>query len=200
MHPAIELDLETDTPQRRIFLTDLVARVSTRDPSGIHDLYHLFSPGIRFFLRRQPGLQNLDDHVATILATLTESIQHGDLTEPVQLVAFVRNILRREMTNHPAQPAARRPAPQHNLQNVAVAKEILTASGTRERDALVRFHVCKHPPARICADLNLTEQQFHLLLARARTAFAERMRGRAQKRDPGRATQALSARQSILAS
>ena len=194
MHPAIELDLETDTPQRLIFLNDLLARVSSGDPSGIEDLYHLFSPGIRFFLRRHLGLQNLDDNVAKVFLTLTESLQHGDLTEPVQLVAFVRNVIRREVALLRAQPGGRRaasPSSQHDLQNLAIAKEILTTSDPRDRDALRRFHILKHLPARICADLNLTEPQFRLILARAKAAFTGQ--ACAKKKDPGRASRTFSA-------
>jgi hypothetical protein len=196
VHPVIELDLETDTPQRLIFLNDLVTRVSSGDPSGIEDLDHLFSPGIRFFLRRQLGLQNLDDNVAKVFLTLTQSIQHGELTEPVQLVAFVRNVIRREVALLRAQPCVPQAAPPpsgYDLQNVAIAKEILTTSDPRDRDVLRRFHVLKQLPARICADLNLTEPQFCLILARARTAFTEQAQARAKRIGPGQTSRTFSA-------
>lgn len=203
MHPVIELDLETDTPQRRIFLTDLVARVSSGDAFGIEDLYHLFSPGIRFFLRRHLGLQNLDANVAQVFLALTESIRHGDLTEPVELVAFVRNVIRREIADHLSPPSALQAAPPpspHDLENLAIASEIFTTSGPRDCDALVRFHVWKHLPARICADLDLTEAEFRRIVAGAKTAFAERIKDRVKKIAPGRACRTLSTRQSVVAS
>ena len=199
MQPVIELDLEEDTPERRIFLTDLVARVSSGDVSGIQTLYDLFSPGITFFLRRQLGLQNIDDYAANIFRALTDSIQNGKLTEPVQLVGFVRHILRRELAAIPGAPAAVPPSP-HELPNVALAKEILNTCRPREREALVRFHVRKHLPAPICADLKLTEPQLELILERARAAFAAGTKDRSTKAGPGRASTPLSARQPKFAS
>jgi hypothetical protein len=61
---------------------NLVERIRSGDPSGMEELYRVFSRGIRFFLCRQLGPQDLDDKVHDIFLIITKSIQNGDLREP----------------------------------------------------------------------------------------------------------------------
>ena len=42
---------------------DLVARIRSGETDGMAELYHLFSKGIRFYLCRQLGPQELDDKI-----------------------------------------------------------------------------------------------------------------------------------------
>src|SRR3989442_12331520 len=78
-------------------LIDLVQRVHDGDPSGREELYRLFSTGIRFYLCRQLGPQDLDDKVHDIFLIITQSIQRGDLREPDRLMGYVRTIVRRQV-------------------------------------------------------------------------------------------------------
>ena len=75
----------------------LVDLVRAGDAAGIEELYEVFSTGVRFFLWRQIGPQDLDDKVHDVFLIITESIQRGELREPDRLMGYVRTIVRRQV-------------------------------------------------------------------------------------------------------
>ena len=75
----------------------LVDLVRAGDAAGIEELYEVFSTGVRFFLWRQIGPQDLDDKVHDVFLIITQSIQRGELREPDRLMGYVRTIVRRQV-------------------------------------------------------------------------------------------------------
>src|SRR4051812_48027416 len=75
----------------------LVDLVRVGDPAGLEEMYALFSKGVRFFLWRQIGPQDLDDKVHDVFLIITQSIQRGELREPERLMGYVRTIVRRQV-------------------------------------------------------------------------------------------------------
>src|SRR5713101_5412449 len=63
-------------------------------------LYKLFSKGIRFYLCRQLGPQELDDKVHDTFVVVVMAIRRGELREPERLMGFVRTIVRRQVAAH----------------------------------------------------------------------------------------------------
>src|ERR1700730_14442443 len=61
---------------------ELVMRIQRGDESGMEDLYHLFARGIRYYLCRQLGHQELDDKVHDTFVIVVQAIQRGDVREP----------------------------------------------------------------------------------------------------------------------
>src|SRR5579884_2852671 len=76
---------------------ELVDRIKRHDQSGLEDLYRIFSRGIRFFLCRQLGPQELDDRVHDTFLIVVHAIQRGDLREPERLMGFVRTVVRKQV-------------------------------------------------------------------------------------------------------
>jgi RNA polymerase sigma-70 factor (ECF subfamily) len=76
---------------------NLVARIQTSETDGMEDLYLLFSKGIRFYLCRQLGPQELDDKVHDTFVVVVQAIRRGELREPQRLMGFVRTIVRRQV-------------------------------------------------------------------------------------------------------
>jgi RNA polymerase sigma-70 factor (ECF subfamily) len=176
---------------------NLVERIRSGEPSGMEDLYSVFSKGIRFFLCRQLGPQDLDDKVHDIFLIITKSIQNGDLREPERLMGYVRTIVRRQVAAHINQVVqARRnqtdldfgmaltdyhPNPERRIieeQNLKLAMRILGSLHKREREVLIRFYLREQTPAEICHDMELTETQFRLIKSRAKARFGEMGRRR----------------------
>ena len=62
----------------------LVDRVQKGEEAGLEELYRLFSRGIRFYLCRQLGPQELDDKVHDTFLIVVQAIQRGDLREPAR--------------------------------------------------------------------------------------------------------------------
>jgi RNA polymerase sigma-70 factor (ECF subfamily) len=175
-------------PQWRI----LVERIATGDPSAMEDLYRIFSKGVRFYLCRQLGPQDLDDKVHDIFLIITQAIQKGELRDPDRLMGYVRTIVRRQVAAHiDSVVQARRnqvdldgglplsdhqPNPERSLiqqQNTALAKRILNSLQKRDREVLTRFYLQEQPPEQICREMNLTETQFRLIKSRAKARFGE---------------------------
>ena len=66
----------------------VVDRIRHDDPTGMEDLYRVFSKGVRFFLYRQLGPHDLDDKVHDVFLIVTQSIRNGDLREPDRLMGM----------------------------------------------------------------------------------------------------------------
>src|SRR5260370_42451279 len=76
---------------------DLVERLKTEDQSGMEELYKVFSRGVRFYLCRQLGPQDLEDKVHDTFQIVVQAIRKGELREPERLMGFVRTLVRRQV-------------------------------------------------------------------------------------------------------
>ena len=168
----------------------LVEQIREGEPTGMEDLYRIFSKGIRFLLYRHFGAQDLDDKVHDAFLVITQSIQRGDLREPERLMGYVRTVVRRQISAH-IQTAIdrrrnyadldmiaplrdRRPNPETRMverQKVELAMRLLNSIPKRDREVLIRFYLQEQSPAQICRDLALTQTQFRLIKSRAKARF-----------------------------
>jgi len=192
MNPESQPEVEVEANPRDDTWVDLVERIRTGEPSGMEELYRVFSKGIRFYLCRQLGPQDLDDKVHDIFLIITQSIQRGDLREPERLMGYVRTIVRRQVAAHIDHAVhARRnqteldygmalsdfhPNPERriiNEQNLELALRMLNSLHQREREVLMRFYLKEQAPSQICTEMDLTETQFRLIKSRAKARFGE---------------------------
>jgi RNA polymerase sigma factor (sigma-70 family) len=170
----------------------MVERIQAGDPSGMADLYSIFTTGIRFYLCRQLGPQDLDDKVHDAFLTIAQSIRRGDLREPERLMGYVRTVVRRQVAgyigtavearrtlvdpDHGAILRDRKPDPERRAiedQNNALAMRVLNTLPRRDREVLVRFYLQEQSPSQICRDMRLTATQFRLTKSRAKARFTE---------------------------
>ena len=173
-------------------LCSLVERIRTGDPAGMEELYTVFSKGIRFYLCRQLGPQDLDDRLHDVFLIITQSIRRGELREPERLMGYVRTIVRRQVAAHidiavqarrnqteidtELNLSDREPNPESRAiqhENNELAMRILRSIPKRDREVLVRFYLEEQPAQQICAAMNLTETQFRLIKSRAKARFGE---------------------------
>jgi RNA polymerase sigma-70 factor (ECF subfamily) len=171
---------------------DLVMRIQRGDDSGMEDLYRLFGRGIRFYLCRQLGMQELDDKVHDTFLIVVQAIRRGDLREPDRLMGFVRTVVRRQVAAHidhvvhsrrdelhldvGVRVADARRNPEQNMafkQKVDFMLEILSQLSERDREILTRFYLHEEAQEDICREMTLTETQFRLLKSRAKARFGE---------------------------
>jgi len=160
----------------------MVEQIRNGDPSALEQMYRIFSTGIRFYLCRQLGPQDLDDRVHDVFLIIVQSIQKGELREPERLMGYVRTIVRRQvaaqiddnvkarrnqadlefgMTLSDHHPNPERSAIEH--QNEELAMRILNNLPKRDREVLARFYLEEQPADRICHEMGLTETQFRLV-------------------------------------
>jgi len=172
--------------------TPLVERIRTGDQAAIEELYNVFAKGIRFFLWRQLGMQDLDDRVHDIFLMVVQSIQRGELREPERLMGYVRTVVRRQTagyiqgavharrshvaldTSSPLR--ARESDPEHRVieeEQTEVAMRVLRSLPKRDREVLVRFYLREQLPEQICREMEMTETQFRLIKSRAKSRYGE---------------------------
>src|SRR5690242_13964843 len=73
----------------------LIEKIQGNDATGMEELYKVFSRGVRFFLWRQIGRQDLEDTVHDTFLTVAEAIRRGEVREPERLMGFVWTVVRR---------------------------------------------------------------------------------------------------------
>jgi RNA polymerase sigma-70 factor (ECF subfamily) len=172
--------------------TALVESIRMGDSAGLEDLYRVFSKGVRFFLCRQLGPQDLDDKVHDVFLIIAQAIQRGDLREPERLMGYVRTVVRRQVAGHIEHAVHSRrkevdvdsgmPLADHgaNPEQIALAREqadvaarILQSISKRDREILTRFYLNEQTQEQICREMRLTETQFRLIKSRAKARFGE---------------------------
>lgn len=182
----------------------LVEKIKRDDVSGMEELYSLFSKGMRYYLCRQLGPQDLDDRVHDCFLVVVQAIRRGDLREPDRLMGFVRTIVRRQIAGHidTAIQMRRQTVDLDTTHGVAdtsenpertvmsrqqeqLAFEVLKGISQRDREILERFYLREQSQDTICREMNLTETQFRLLKSRAKARFGELGRRKLSRKTPG---------------
>ena len=147
----------------------LVERIRLGDQEAMADLYAVFAKGIRYFLLRNLGPDDLDDKVHDCFISVTTAIRNGDLREPERLMGYVRTIVKRKVAasidvavqqrrsrvefeetlftvsdwrdNPEAAVAAR--------QRIELARKVLSGVSRRDREILNRFYVLEQSQEQI---------------------------------------------------
>src|ERR1700684_715838 len=79
---------------------ELVDKIKQNDTTGLEELYRVFSRGMRYYLCRQLGPQDLDDRVHDSFLIVVQAIRRGDLREPERVMGFARTCVRRQIAGH----------------------------------------------------------------------------------------------------
>ena len=185
-------DLTQVSPETYAAWIELVERIRTGESDGMEELYQLFSRGIRFYLCRQLGPQELDDKVHDTFLVVVQAIRRGDLREPQRLMGFVRTIVRRQVAAHidkvvhnrreqmDLDSSIRVADPHQSPEETAIFRQrtelirrVLCELSDRDREILTRFYLHEQSQDQICSEMLLTETQFRLLKSRAKARFGE---------------------------
>jgi RNA polymerase sigma-70 factor, ECF subfamily len=170
----------------------LVDRIRLGDQAAMSELYRTFSRGIRYYLCRHLGPQELDDKVHDSYLIVVQAIQRGELRDPEKLMGFVRTVVRRQVAAHiddavhsrrevaDIEVGARIPDVRYNPEQTAINEErnvlmakVLSGISRRDREILTRFYLYEQTQEQICEEMDLTETQFRLLKSRAKARFGE---------------------------
>jgi RNA polymerase sigma-70 factor (ECF subfamily) len=189
--PAPEPDTTDSTGGGRNWLA-LVESIQRNEQNGMEELYKVFSRGVRFYLCRQLGPQDLDDKVHDTFLIVVQAITRGELREPERLMGFVRTVVRRQVAaqidravqNRREQAdlasgttiSDRRDTPEEaaiTRQHEEVAETVLKGISERDREILTRFYLMEQTQEEICDEMRLSETQFRLLKSRAKARFGE---------------------------
>jgi RNA polymerase sigma factor (sigma-70 family) len=172
----------------------IVEAIRLGDPNGFAELYESFGY-LKWSFAAKLGSLNAGDWYHDVVIAVIAAIRKGSLESAERLPGYVtataRNMLRdcmRAMAVRPSKPlllarfeATDSSSVEDNLisaQTRVVARSVLREMSFRDREVLFRFYIDEQTPARICADLELTRNQFRNVKSRAKARFTELMRGR----------------------
>jgi RNA polymerase sigma factor (sigma-70 family) len=173
--------------------TQLVSRIHDGDPAAMEELYGIFGKGIRYFLLRNLGADELDDKVHDCFVIVAQAIQNGELRDPARLMGFVRTVVKRQIAATIEAAVTRRRTqvdyqdtlftltdwkddPERTLlnrQRAEIARRVMQGISRRDREILRRFYVEEQPQEKICEEMGLSYNQFRLLKSRAKARFGE---------------------------
>ncbi len=185
--------LGTETNPEAEHWSSLVHRIRQGEKDAVEELYRYFYGGIRLFLCRNLGPQELEDKVHDTFVIVLTAVRRGEVRDPTRLAAFVRTVVRRQVANHIGgviherrdcvdidtggeQLVDERQTPEERVitaERISIMRELLQQVDERDRELLVRFYIHEHSVEDICADLNLSCNQFRLLKSRAKVRFGE---------------------------
>jgi RNA polymerase sigma-70 factor (ECF subfamily) len=170
----------------------LVEKIRADDPEGMAELYRIFAKGIRFYLCRHLGPQELDDTVHDAFLIVIQAIRRGELREAERLMGFVRTVVRRQIASRIDKVVQNRREraeldsdalltdSRYDPERSAIARQqqdimvsILRSISNRDREILTRFYLLEQTQEQICVEMQLSETQFRLLKSRAKARFGE---------------------------
>lgn len=180
--------------------TELVDSIRSGDQNAMSQLYATFGRGVRYYLSRQLGAQELDDKVHDTFLVVLGAIQRGELREPERLMGFVRTVVRRLVATHIDHmveerrdrtsledgyaQADERSDPEKDAEHrekVEIMGQVLHSISGRDREILTRFYLYEQSQQQICREMGLNDTQFRLLKSRAKQRFAELGKRRLEK-------------------
>jgi len=186
-HPVVAGQMAATPNWRR-----LVAKICAGNPAGMEELYGVFSKGVRFYLCRQLGPQELEDKVHDTFLIVVQAIRRGELREPERLMGFVRTIVRRQVAAYIDNAVQTRKEQaglesglavsdgRSNPEQDAIARQrseimlrVLKGLSRRDCEILTRFYLLSQSQEQICREMRLSDTQFRLLKSRAKARFGE---------------------------
>jgi RNA polymerase sigma-70 factor (ECF subfamily) len=182
-----------ESPNQITDWTVLVRRIHAGEPAAMEELYGIFAKGIRYFLLRNLGPDDLDDKVHDCFVIVTQAIRNGDLREPERLMGYVRTVVKRQIAGSIDVAVQQRRSrvefddtlfsvtdwrdnPESSViarQRAEIARKVLDGVSRRDREILKRFYMMEQPQEQICEEMGLTYNQFRLLKSRAKARFGE---------------------------
>ena len=170
----------------------LVAQIKAGDEIGMEQLEKVFRVGVRYYLCRQLGPQDLEDRVSDTFLTIANAIKRGNIGESYLLRGFVRKVVREQVATHidkavdsrcdeidpegGVAAAARAQSPEHQAiirQKADLIQRSLSVLSEKDREVLVRFYLHEQTQAQICREMDLTETQFKLTKSTFNAKFGD---------------------------
>ena len=171
----------------------LVERIRQGDERAMEELYAFFGKGVRYFLLRRLGVDELEDRVHDVFLVVAEAARNGELRDPSRLMGFIRTVVRRaiagviqdhvnsrvsymDLEGVTFSVADWRLDPEKAAQQeerTEVVRRLLKGVSRRDREVLRRFYMEEQSQEQICAEMGLSYNQFRLLKSRAKARFGE---------------------------
>jgi hypothetical protein len=162
--PAAAADVDLD---------EIVDLIRAADPSGLKHLHRIFSPGIRFLIKRRLDSPDVEKETRTILEMAVQEICVDLSLEGGAVAKLVRGlVLKRCEGESRTQVEAKASPTSPAAISVQVAERVIEHLTPLERDALRRCYVLGEAPDAILKKLALSPEQLKAIQSRARAEFS----------------------------
>lgn len=171
----------------------VVDRIRQGDQAALEELYVYFGKGVRYFLLRRLGNDELEDRVHDVFLVVAEAVRNGELRDPARLMGYVRTVVRRTIAGVIQENVSSRVSyadldsgmfsladwrldPERKAlenQRTEMVRRLLKGVSQRDREVLRRFYVDEQSQEQICEEMRLSYNQFRLLKSRAKARFSE---------------------------
>jgi hypothetical protein len=156
---------------------DLAARIRAGDKEAVLQLGAIFEAGIRFFLRRALGQENLESRQSEVLSLIAKDLGETSIHNPSQLTSRIVAVLRQYIGSQITASAHLVSRNESRVDiHVDAAKNLLSKLATVDSRALYRYYVDKETEEQICRALNIPAARFRALKNTTRTAVIARLR------------------------
>jgi RNA polymerase sigma-70 factor (ECF subfamily) len=174
-------------------LTELVRQIMARDPRAEEEMVRRYRDGVSQIIYQVVRNQSVTEDLAQeSLIKALEKIRNGDVREPERLSGYICAIARFMALDHIRKMrsamkleeegvADQIPDPSPDPYEQVLSKEkaeivrkvISEMKVQRDRDVLFRHYILEEEKDKICADLNLTRDQFSRIIFRAHQRYKE---------------------------
>ena len=157
-------------------LDELVERVRCGEEAALEELHGVIAKGIRFFLSRELGEENLEERVDLTFRVVVQTLQRDEAGGADRLMGHVLDAIRAQVSAHIRKAPDREATPQQALtfrRQLESMRDILRAMPPRDREILKRFYLDEQTEKQICAEMELSPTQLRLLKSRAAARFVK---------------------------
>jgi DNA-directed RNA polymerase specialized sigma24 family protein len=184
---------------------ELVRRIRLSEDAALSEFFVIFSAGMRRYLCRMLGTQDLDDHVHDCFMVVTRALQTSGIRQPERLMGFTRVVVKRKIASYVEERVRARTRdvqvtpltvdtfrsegfdwadPETVLIQQETKRIVLSAIAElpeRFAELLTRFYFEDETEVEIRSAMHLTYDQFRNFKSRAKAMLTRRI-GDAQRR------------------
>ncbi len=160
----------------RASLDELVQRVRRGEEGAIGELHGVIAKGIRFFLSRELGEENLEERADLTFRVVVQTLLRDEAGGSDRLMGHVLDSIRAQVAAHIGTAVNRETTPQQAIafrRQLDSMRGILRAMSPRDREILKRYYLDEQTEEKICAEMELTSSQFRILKSRAAARFVK---------------------------
>ena len=157
-------------------LDELLERVRRGDEAALEEFRGVIAKGIRFFLSRELGAENLEERVDLTFRVVVQTLQRDEAGGADRLMGHVLDSIRAQVAAHTAKAPDRDANPQQAAafrRQLECMRGILRAMSPRDREILRRFYLDEQTEEQICREMELAPSKLRLLKSRAAAWFVK---------------------------
>lgn len=152
-------------------LQELFDQIRAASPQAAKGLYTVFGNGLKFYLRRQLGPENVNQMVFSIFLDASRGVRQARVRRAEHLPRFINALARKQVALHGKTGDS--VSTDRDRSAVETMKQVVSEMTGQEREILTRFYSLNQSEERIAAELKISRPAVLEVKRRARTRFED---------------------------